>query len=264
MSIIKKSNKLRRFKEEGYSIRFLISRVLPLLGLSKYFYIERPGYVLRFFPTALSASIWYQPDCRNADLDFIVNNLAVGDVYVDVGSNIGDLALCAYNKVKPNGKVIAIEAHPLIFSYLEENIKINKASIIAKQVAISDCNGMIGMSDIASDDQNFISENGEIVVELTTLDDILANINEINLLKIDIEGFEYKALRGATEVLKRTKMLIIEVWDQHLSRSGCKWENIYTLLTDMGFVIYDNKKNIVTKSKTFPICVDLIVVNEKI
>jgi FkbM family methyltransferase len=254
----------KRLQEENYSIRFLASRIFPLLGLSKFILIQRNGYILRFFPTALSASLWYQADCRNIDINLIGSKLTTGDVYVDVGSNIGDLALYAHTKVKPTGKVIAIEAHPKTYKYLIENIKINDASIITHQVAIGSMNGEVRISDGLSDDQNFLSDDGSIIVPLITLDEILADINDIKLLKIDIEGNEYDALYGAKKVLQRTKYIMFEVWDQHLKRAGNSWIDIFDLLSDFGFQIYNQDKKKMGKNDTFSICTDLIAINERI
>lgn len=226
---------ISRLKAEKFSARFILSRFLWKTKICNILSIQRDGYKLIFFPTALSASLWYKTNERNEDLEILRNILDLGDTYIDVGANIGDLALYAKKIVGDDGYVLAIEPHPKIYTYLVKNIMKNNLNIITKQVAIGDKKGEIHFTNKRSDDQNHIEKNGGITINITTLDDLLHDIEKINLLKIDIEGYEYFSLLGAKNILHKVDVIYFELWQQHLDRVGVKKEDIFILLLEYGF-----------------------------
>lgn len=252
---------VRRLKEEGWSWKFLVSRLLWKTGMCKLLCIKRDGYYLRFHPTALSCSLWYQPNSRDDDLVVLHSLLSKGDTYIDIGANIGDMALFAKSIVGDDGKVIAVEPHPKIFQYLIENIEFNQVNIKALQVAVGDSERKVQFSDFASDDQNFVSASGSIDVKMTTLDKLLTQEGNIKLLKIDIEGYEYFALLGGEKIISHTQNIYFEVWNRHLARTGIVAEKLLAHLTNKGFALYtvdtENKLEAVVSAR-FEVCQNLL------
>ena len=142
--------------------RYLLAKSLVKTGLCKYFTIYRDGYRLRFFPSSLSLALWEGGELeRKEDEDIIDCILGPGDTYVDVGANIGALAILGKNKVGSRGVVVAIEAHPKTFVWLNENIKFNNLSIKTENFAVGETFGQITFSDTISDDMNSVAIGGE-------------------------------------------------------------------------------------------------------
>src|SRR5918992_1297899 len=100
-----------------------------------------------------------------------------GDIVVDIGANIGRYTIISSKRVGANGKVVAIEAHPGNFEMLNSNIKLNQLTNVISGVGVEE----------------------ESV--------------EVNWIKIDVEGAEFEVLKGATNVLSKSKdiALLMEV-----------------------------------------------------
>lgn len=229
---------LKRLRAEPAPIRMVASRVLWHTPLARAITIQRPGYRIRFHPSAVSAETWHLPKLISAEERFVARTLKSGDTYVDVGANVGLLALRAASIVGPTGRVIAIEAHPATFSYLQDNIRLNGFGITAIHAAAGDANGVIRFSSGRSDDQNHVvidSEEG-IDVAVKRLDEMVPP-GPITLLKVDVEGFELPVFLGAPAVLSRTRTIMFESWDQHVVRYDYRVADILKLLRDAGFRI---------------------------
>lgn len=222
------------------TFRFLASRALWATRLSCLFTMQTArGYRLRFYPTAVSATMWCNPRFYDEDEKLLESQLGVGDTFVDVGANIGTLTLAASRLVGSSGRVFAIEAHPRTVRYLQGNVDLNGASnVTILHAAAGDCAGTVKFSNRRSDDQNSIASAG-IEVPLATLDSLLLGLlpsnSRIRLLKIDVEGFELFALRGAERILERTDAVYFESWENHFQRFGYSTKDLLQLLRDHGF-----------------------------
>ena len=112
-------------------------------------------------------------------------------------------------------------------------------NVDARNVAVGDKPGTLAFTDMHADDCNGISlTGGGITVPVQTLDTELIGLGDIRLLKIDIEGYELMALRGAREVLARTKFVYFELGDQMTARYGYTPADILLLLNDAAFTVY--------------------------
>jgi FkbM family methyltransferase len=150
-----------------------------------------------------------------------------GDIVVDVGAHIGKYTIIASKMVGSKGKVIAIEAHPVNYDILKKNIVINKLSnVIALNYAVYSTEILVKLYE-PGQEQGFtiyntimtdrISSNSQkyIQVKANTLDSLLLEngINQVNWIKIDVEGAEYEVLKGANSILSSSKdiSLLIEI-----------------------------------------------------
>jgi FkbM family methyltransferase len=151
-----------------------------------------------------------------------------GDVVVDIGAHIGRYTIISSKRVGQNGKVIAIEAHPGNFEMLNRNIKLNNLTNViplnyaaySKQTKLDLYWYMENSTGHNSIMLNYKSTNykGNFVqVNTNTLDDLLLQqqngINEVNWIKIDVEGAELEVLKGAVNTLSKSKdiSLLIEI-----------------------------------------------------
>jgi FkbM family methyltransferase len=162
---------------------------------------------------------------------FIRKVLYPGSVFVDVGSNIGAYALWAADVVGPNGRVVAIEADPLTIEDLRRNVYLNRLESVISvcHVGVSDRDEVLrverrcgdpGVTRLASDRQCNGSE-----IACRTLAGVLrsAGIDHVDMLKIDIEGFEPRVLRQYFHETQhqprlRPTHLLVEIEQGPLSR----------------------------------------------
>jgi FkbM family methyltransferase len=230
--------------EQKKPLRFILSRLLWNLGVSHRFIIYREGYSLRFFPTSLSASYWIDPRSRSADETFLKRYLKAGDFVVDVGANVGTIAIAAATLVGERGGVIAIEPHPRTFGYLEANAHLNELRNLAfLNVAVGNKRGTISFSDMRMDDQNCVVESSPLVVPLETLDSLMSNLQRrVALLKIDVEGYELPVLQGAETILERTDCVYFESWEDLYAKYGYTCVDVNRYLKLRGFSVYKRGK----------------------
>jgi FkbM family methyltransferase len=152
---------------------------------------------------------------------------------VDVGAGHGEDTLAFSQAVGDKGKVVAIEAHPLSFKYLELFCRLNGLpNTIPLHACVMDKAGKAFMIEVKDNWQaNLVDLNGHprsIEVPALTLDEISANLNikDIEFLKMNIEGAERYALLGMKQLVQHVKMICIACHD-FLADSG-QGENFRT------------------------------------
>jgi len=138
---------------------------------------------------------------RNNDFDVRVKE---NDIVIDAGAWIGDFS--AYASFK-GANVYAFEPSKETFGYLEKTKELNKNILIVEK-GLGDKSGVFSMSrNSANSGANQITEESDMSekIEVTTIDEFVAenNLNRIDFIKSDIEGFERNMLVGAKETLKR-------------------------------------------------------------
>lgn len=137
----------------------------------------------------------------------LARRLTPDSVCVDVGAHIGSMSQL-FRSLAPQGQHILIEASPSKAAWLRRAFP----EYTLHQVAVSDSEGQVsffenldapGFSSLA--DRGSRGRTVEIVADCTTLDKLLADCPRIDLIKIDVEGFEYNVVRGALETLARLR-----------------------------------------------------------
>ena len=147
-----------------------------------------------------------------------------GDIVIDIGAHIGLYTIISSKRVGANGKVVAIEADPSNFEMLNSNIKLNQlTNVIPLNYAVHSKetkvklylpSGESGFTKYNTIMPNWINTQEKFVeVNANTLDYLL-QLNEIrqeevNWIKIDVEGAEFEVLKGATNVLSKSKDIAI-------------------------------------------------------
>jgi FkbM family methyltransferase len=139
-----------------------------------------------------------------------------GQTVIDVGAHIGYYTVQCARLIGEQGTVIAIEPDPRNFALLMRNLRLNKLSnVIALNMALGAINGVIPFL-LSDDPANSRCGEGFIYkVKIQRLDDVLMElgINDVDWIKIDIEGYETEVIRGAINTFKSNKKLrlIMEV-----------------------------------------------------
>lgn len=237
---MKLSKFYKQLKNEQNPARFLFAKILMKTRLCKLLSIKRRGYKIRFHPSAMSQTLWINSDTRLEDEDVLIRFLKPGDTFVDIGANVGTLTLKAASIVSNKGKVISFEAHPRTFSFLEDNLLMNRfEDVTLHNCAMGNKKGNLHFTDQTSDDQNCVSDQSSdktITVNICTLDEF--EISFIDLLKIDVEGFEKFVLEGGSKTLENTKVIFFECWQKHCQRYNYKPSEIFHFLHNLGFEIF--------------------------
>ena len=227
---------------KGRRTRLLSGLFLMKSGASPLICMKRRGIRYRFYPSALSMALWIKPFARESVVEsFIRRYLRPGDVVVDAGANIGTLTLLASTCVGKTGKVHAFEPHPQVFSYLKGNVILNGCdNVHLHDCALGNENGEITFSDQKADDFNCVLLHGSgIPVPIRKLDDLNIDDNPVALLNVDVEGYEKFVFEGGLDLLRRVKCIVIEVWDEHFRRFGYQFPDLYRLLDQQGFGVFE-------------------------
>jgi FkbM family methyltransferase len=160
-------------------------------------------------------------------------------VVVDSGANIGQMCLYLAQWV-PAGKVLAFEPGKEQADWLEECLRFNPTlSVEVVRLALgantSDLNLAVAGIPTNHGTQNYVSVTGDIPVHVVRLSDQidLRGIDEIDLWKLDVEGYEFEALQGAENLLRsqRIRALYIEIQD-------CYQAKILEYLRNFGYRSY--------------------------
>ena len=154
---------------------------------------------------------------------WIGRRLKPGDVFIDVGANVGYFSLLASRLVGDDGVVVALEPAPSTFAALERNITLNAANNVrAVQLAAYDRVAMLPLYSIPEEEAaggaSLVRTVGpaEADVSAAPLGDVLTRdeIRRARIIKIDVEGAEESVVRGMLPILDRLRNdveLVIEV-----------------------------------------------------
>lgn len=190
-------------------------------------------------PMILDYIILVKPDWEEKEREFMTQlNLNYNNnnnaIVMDIGANIGIYTILL-SHIYPKAKIIAIEASPTIFEMLKSNCKLNNllfpsgSNVLLINKAISDKDDITtefyekhSMSTMLKEfltnlSSTILTNQDELnkkLVRTVTIDNLVETIgvNEISLLKIDVEGAEVLALKGAIKTLthKKIKNMVIE------------------------------------------------------
>ena len=171
----------------------------------------------------------------------IAQHLTPGDVFLDIGANIGYFTLLAASIVQDGGKVISFEPNPESLQLLYSSIVENQfKNITVYPFAASDFQQMLGLATGGSNghvvDVSFFAQRTYIVQSII-VDEWLQHEKQINVIKIDIEGHEPFAIRGMDKLIKKHKPIIFTEFHPYNLRSNNKTEPQEYLkqLTEYGY-----------------------------
>lgn len=168
-----------------------------------------------FIGAAIARNRQYEP----AVTQIVRSHLHEGDVFVDVGANIGYFTLMAATIVGRNGHVHAVEPNPDNCHLITMSVEANGVeNVTLYPFAAAEKTQMLQL-DIAGTGSNsrVIDDSPQAVpgssppqqVQAVILDKVLAGLERIDLVKMDIEGAEPRALQGMMQILQRHRPILI-------------------------------------------------------
>jgi FkbM family methyltransferase len=231
------------------------------VGIRDYFEtnIQKDVRMRLYFDCKLSELI-YCNRFESRERQFLNAFLKPGDVFVDIGANIGLFSLIAASCVGDSGKVYAFEPTEKVFSKLRENIRLNHFdNIICFQIALSDRVGEFPFfvcQDGFDAWNSFARPNSgkAFSSELATCDtwDNFAHSNnlvgKVTMMKIDVEGWETHLISGGYETLSRADapVLQVEFTEEAAQSAGSSCTRLYHILEELGYEMFtydpDSKK----------------------
>jgi len=175
------------------------------------------------------------------EVDIFKNLIQEGDIVVEAGSNIGAHTLPLSRIVGEKGRVYSFEPQRLAFQTICGNMAMNSImNVVCFQAGVSNKNEQIKIKELNyNQDYNFGGfsidnfKGGNTTLDLYKLDDKLAQIPRLKLIKMDIEGMEAKALKGAKQLIEKFKP-ILYLENDKLERS----KKLLKLLFSMNYRVF--------------------------
>jgi FkbM family methyltransferase len=209
--------------------------------------------------------------------NFLLSRLPANGIFLDLGANIGAITI-PLSKRRPDVKIIGVEAAPWIFRYLKENIEKNGLgkNVSLYNYALFDEDKKLmpfysPRDKFGTGSLSAVFTDVAVEVESIRLDTLLKNagIDKVDLIKIDIEGYEYYAFKGAETLLsapdapdiffefidwtenlangieKGSAQAILKKWGYHLYKiEENKMVPLNEIITVGGLMIYATKKKV--------------------
>jgi FkbM family methyltransferase len=177
---------------------------------------------------------------------WIRRSVEPGDVFVDVGANLGYFSLLATRAVGPGGSVVAVEASPATARRLEESLRLNRAANVrVVKAAAAAHEGSVPFyrapwNDAESTTVPREGHEFEAEVRAIPLPQLLSEgeLRRARIIKIDVEGGELGVLAGlapAAERLRPDAEIVVEAHADQLAAQGSSVPDLIELLRPAGF-----------------------------
>ena len=211
------------------------------------------------FPIYRPLYVAYKAYADRVERQLLKKILFRGAVTVDVGANIGIYSEFLSRCVGPTGLVHSFEPSPENFRLLSTATR-HLSNVRLTQAAVGERSGKckLYISDKLNVDHRAYKADGDsrrtIPAEMVALDDCFEPGQRVDLIKMDIQGYELHALRGAQRVLQENPdiNLLLEFWPAGLAQAGVSWEGLVgtldglnmdlTLVRTGGLVPFDASK----------------------
>jgi FkbM family methyltransferase len=179
----------------------------------------------------------YKAYADRAERQLLKKILFQGAVVADVGANIGIYSAFLSRCVGPTGLVHSFEPSPDNFRRLSVATR-GLLNVRLIQAAVGERSGecKLYVSDKLNVDHRAYKADGDprraVPSEMVALDDYFKSGQRVDLIKMDIQGYELHALRGAQRVLREDRgiNLLLEFWPAGLEQAGVGWEELVEML----------------------------------
>lgn len=183
--------------------------------------------------------------CRNVPVVYepavwaaLLDTVRPGDTFVDVGANVGLYAVAGARRVRP-GRVIAFEPDATNAELLRRTVTLNQVGDVVevRQIALGRERGELPFR--SAQQQSRFDADGSETVPMSTLDDEIGGC--VDVLKIDVEGFEGEVIDGAANILsdatRRPRAIFLETHAAVLAARGLEEALILDQLERTGYRI---------------------------
>lgn len=206
---------------------FLNSVVTPLIS-----HVRRVGNKIyeHAFPIYRLCYRTFKAYADRAERQLLKSVLVPGAVVVDAGANIGIYSQFLSHCVGSAGVVHSFEPSPENFKHLQSATH-NCANVRLSQVGVGERSerSKLYLSDQLNVDHRAYLPEGDsrrvIDIDIVALDDYFQPGERVDVIKMDIQGYELQALRGSSRVLADNPdaKLLLEFWPYGLKQAGANW-----------------------------------------
>jgi len=208
----------------------------------------------QLFPIYRPLYAAYKAYADRAERQLLKRTLSAGDVVVDAGANIGIYSQFLSHRVGRTGVVHSFEPSPKNFRRLQSATR-KLANVRLSQAAVGERSGQskLYLSAKLNVDHRTYTTAGDlrhaIPIEMVALDDYFKPGQRVDLIKLDIQGYELNALRGANRVLQENPdiQLLFEFWPYGLKQAGATWVELIDALRAENMAVFR-----VTKHRLVP------------
>jgi FkbM family methyltransferase len=213
--------------------------------------VVRNGLKWRLNPADYTDASLFWMNCRDDwDILHLKRFLRPGLTVFDVGANFGYYSVVLATTLNRQCRMFACEPNPMNFERLEKHVLANDMAECVQLInlGLSDRDETVCMHRPRENSGHaMVCESGETVsVHLTTLDSLCEKkqIDQLDLLILDTEGYEQRALQGASEMLLRfTPLIFVELFPPVMRRQGADPEAVAAFLTGQGYQLFVSRKN---------------------
>lgn len=208
----------------------LIERPLRRISVSvpcdPYIYVHRNGYW---------CGVFFEEELES----YLLRELKPGDTVIDVGANVGHVALPAAALVAPTGRVIAFEPNPELAALVLDSAVRQKLPLVMNAVALGEEAGAFtlhmdpahsGGATLRTVSDPMFSRS--IPCPVQRGDEVMPALSGRVFLKVDVEGFERSTIRGLRKTLDRVDHAVLEVSPEWLGGDGVV--ELFELMSDAG------------------------------
>jgi FkbM family methyltransferase len=197
---------------------------------------------VRLLPRYRGIAEVYEPEVWH----HVMRSVRPGDVVADVGAHVGLYTLALGDRVRPGGRVVAFEPDPATFAALESHVALNRLADVVEpcESAVGARDGFLAFAPGREYESRVITSERAFAETMTVravrLDSFFGDAR-LDLLKIDVEGYEEAVLRGAERIMsdaqRRPRAIYVEVhpyaWPEQRTTSA----SLLTLLRGWGYSV---------------------------
>ena len=190
---------------------------------------------------------------EKSESKFIKSICFKGMKALDIGANIGYYTTLISQIAGKNGKILALEPDPESYKFLSKTINSCKfKNILPFPIAASDIKQKLPLfisKDNRGDNRLYQTDQlrKSIEVNCLTIDELLIenNISTLDLIKIDIQGYEPKVFKGMKKIIRNSDKLILltEFWPKGILKAGENPKDFLITLRKMEFELFELKSN---------------------
>jgi FkbM family methyltransferase len=181
------------------------------------------------------------------ELNYLRQILSPGMTFVDAGACYGIYTLAASRMVGQQGRVIAFEPASRVFRVLRKNIELNGlTNVLAYPLALTEKKGTAWLyhhpnvgCDSLGRDHSFTDRKEETATD--SLDDLLRklSVDQVDVLKMDVQGAEELVLRGASRIVQsRRPLIIFEIFPEGANALGLSGYGAWEFLENLGYAFF--------------------------
>lgn len=193
--------------------------------------------------------IFMQQQYEPAETRFISRTLRRGDVFVDIGANIGFFTTLASRLVGRRGKVVAFEPDPDHCAVLRRNLRLNGArNAVVRNEALGaeSQHGQLFKSNSNFGDHRVAAgaeQRDSIPISIRRFDEACAELGlkQIDFIKMDVQGYEPQVFAGMGDCLERlgVQSILMEFWPYGIRYAGGSPTDLLEMLLASSFVIHE-------------------------